>query len=405
MKKIIFFLCVTLYFSLFVVQSTQAQLFKKLKEKAQQAIEKKPAKEATNNSQTNEVQKEESQPSSPTAKTKVKWQPTSDCNKIFTLEKGETFLYDETKAYTDNGKLMTAFILTNNKYEYFLIKDGNRTGPFKEAPVKDMGIVSDKRDEEEESNNNNNDDEKIEIGNSKKDPMAAQYSKTINNKLYIVFNGKNFGPYDFVAKMRVSPDKKKFWAAVVIGGTSDMVAKMGMGNSFLVNESGVKQKGGDGASFAAKMMVSANFGAAALSILDNSAQKAITISSTGKKQEGSMMDLYGSDKGTNMSVADNGDIISVPSQSPTQLLVNGNEAAAFKVPVVNMRRLFILPDYKKSVYYQKGKLYRGDGSEEELTGVTFPKFATVNNQPCIYYYKIHETDNGDKDVYICKKCL
>lgn len=404
MKKLIFFLSATLCFTVFVVQPTQAQLFKKLKEKAAKALEPKKTTESEPAANNETKQTNEEAPTASNKKTKIKWQPTPDCNKLFTLEKGETFLYDETKVYTDNGKLMTAFILTNNKYEYFLIKDGNRTGPFKEAPVKDMGIVSDKRDEEEESNNNN-DDEKIEIGSSKKDPMAAQYSKTINNKLYIVFNGKNFGPYDFVAKMRVSPDKKKFWAAVVIGGTSEMVAKMGMGNSFLVNESAVKQKGGDGASFAAKMMVSANFGAAALSILDNGAQKAITISSTGKKQEGNVMDLYGSDKGTNMSVADNGDIISVPSQSPTQLLVNGNEAAVFKVPVVNMRRLFILPDYKKSVYYQKGKLYRGDGSEEALTGVTFPKFVTLDNQPCIYYYKIHETDNGDKDVYLCKKCL
>jgi hypothetical protein len=383
---------------------TQAQLFKKLKEKAAKALEPKKSTE-TQPAATNESQQaNESEPTASNKKTKVKWQPTQDCNKLFTLGAGETFLYDETKVYADNGKIVTAFILTNNKYEYFLVKDGSRTGPFKEAPLKDMNIVSDKRDEEEESGNKDNDEEKIDIGSNKKDPMAAQYSKTINNKLYIVFNGKNFGPYDFVAKMRVSPDKKKFWAAVVIGGTTEMMAKMGMGNSFLVNESGVKQKGGDGSSFAAKMMVSQSFGAAALSILDNGAQKAITISSTGKKQEGSMMDLYG-DNGTNMSVAENGDIISVPSQSPTQLLVNGNEAAAFKVPVVNMRRLFILPDYKKSVYYQKGKLYRGDGSEEALTGVIFPKFVTLNNQPCIYYYKIHETDNGDKDVYLCKKCL
>ncbi len=403
MKKIIFCLCVTLCFSIFVVQSTQAQLFKKLKDKAAKALEPKKTTEtqppATNESQ----QTKDETPVKSDKKTKVKWQPTTDCNKLFTLDNGETFFYDETKVFVKDGKVSTAFIVVNKKYEYFLVEDGKRTGPFKEAPVKDMNIVSEKRDDDEQ-NNNTNDDEKIEIGNEKKDPISAQYSKTINNKLYIVFNGKNFGPYDFVAKMRVSLDKKKFWAAVVIGGASDMVAKMGMGNSFLVNESGIKQKGEDGASFAAKMMVSQNFGAAALSILDNSAQKAITISSTGKKQEGNMMDLY-SDKGSNMNVAENGDIISVPSQSPTQLLVNGNEAAVFKIPISNMKRLFILPDYKKSVYYQTGKLYKGDGTEEALTGVVFPKFVTVNNQPCIYYYKIHETDNGEKDIYLCKKCL
>jgi hypothetical protein len=403
MKKIIPCLCITICISFFVAQSTQAQLLKKLKDKAAKALEPKKTTETQPPATNENQQTKDETPVKSDKKTKVKWQPTTDCNKLFTLDNGETFFYDETKVFVKDGKVSTAFIVVNKKYEYFLIEDGKRTGPFKEAPVKDMNIVSEKRDDDEQSNNSN-DDEKIEIGNEKKDPISAQYSKTINNKLYIVFNGKNFGPYDYVAKMRVSPDKKKFWAAVVIGGTSDMVAKMGMGNSFLVNESGIKQKGGDGASFAAKMMVSQNFGAAALSILDNSAQKAITISSTGKKQEGNMMDLY-SDKGSNMSVAENGDIISVPSQSPTQLLVNGNEAAVFKIPISNMRRLFILPDYKKSVYYQTGKLYKGDGTEEALTGVVFPKFVTVNNQPCIYYYKIHETDNGEKDIYLCKKCL
>jgi hypothetical protein len=404
MKKVIFFLCATLFLTAFVVQPTQAQLFKKLKEKAQQAIEKKPAKEATSNSQPNEVQKEESQTSSPTSKTKTKWQPTPDCEKLLTLNSGETILFDETKVFAKEGKMSYAFITQDKSYKYYLIEDGKRSGPFNQAPINQVAINVEAEAGEDENQNSTNDDEKIEIGNNKKDAVTAQYSKTINNKLYIVFNGKNFGPYDFVAKMRVSPDKKKFWAAIVIGGTSDMMAKMGMGNSFLVNESGVKQKGGDAASFAAKMMVSQNFGAAALSILDNGAQKAITISSTGKKQEGNVMDLYG-DKGTNMSVAENGDILSIPSQSPTQLLVNGSEAAAFKVPIANMKRLFILSDYKKSVYYQAGKLYRGDGSEEALKGVTFPKFVTINNQPCIYYYKLHETDNGDKDVYLCKKCL
>jgi hypothetical protein len=117
-----------------------------------------------------------------------------------------------------------------------------------------------------------------------------------------------------------------------------------------------------------------------------------------------LMDIYSDGKSV-MLIADNGDIISVPSQSPTQLLVNGDEAASFKIPVTNMRRLFIMPDYKKSVYYAKGRLYHGDGTEEKLTGVAFPKIVTANNQPVIYYYKIAVTDNGDKDVYLCKKII
>jgi hypothetical protein len=399
MKKIIIFFMLVCFTTI----NTQAQLFNKLKEKAAKALEPKKKTETPAAATEEKIEATEEAPVS-AKKTKVKWQPTSDCSKLFTLETGETFLYDETKVFSANGKLTTYFVVTNKKYEYFLIEDGKRTGPFKEAPVKQMNIVSDKKNSEEDGDNNNDDEDKIEMGGDKKDPIAQQYSKTISNKLYIVFNGKNFGPYDFVGKMKLSPDKKKFWASVVIGGASDMTAKMGMGNSFLVNESGVKQKGGDQNSFAMKMMISQSFSAAALSIMDNAGQKVMTISSSGKKQEGSIADLYSSGKST-MMVADNGDIISVPSQSPTQLLVNGEEAASFKIPIKAMNRLFIMSDYKKSVYYTKGKLYRGDGSEESLTGVTFPKFAMVNNQPTICYYKIHETETGEKDVYLCKKTL
>ncbi len=391
-------------FATFACINTQAQLFKKLKEKAEKTLEpKKKTETQTTSSEEKQQNNEEPSPTS-SNKTKVKWQPTQDCSKLFTLDKGESFYYDETKVYAINGKLSTAFVVTNKKYEYFLIEDGKRTGPFKEAPVNQMNIVSDKTLDEGDGDGDNKDDDKIDIGNDRKDPIAQQYSKTISNKLYIVFNGKNFGPYDYVAKMKLSPDKKKFWAAVIIGGVNEMMTKMGMGNSFLVNEAGVKQKGGDQSSFAVKMMVSQNFASAALTVMDNAAQKAITISSTGKKQESNISDLY-SNGNSMMKIAENGDVISIPAQSPTQLMVNGDEAATFKVPVKGMSRLFLMNDYKKSVYYANGKLYRGDGSEEALTGVTFPKFATVNNQPAIYYYKIHETETGDKDIYLCKKIL
>ncbi|MBX9784124.1 MAG: hypothetical protein K2X48_12615 [Chitinophagaceae bacterium] len=383
MKQIIL-MCFLMY-----AVNTEAQLLKKIKEKAQQAVEPKKANEpqpAANNNDEG------------SSKTKVKWVPVPGCEKVFTLAAGETFFYDETKVTASNGKLSYAFIISNKKYEYFLIEDGTRSGPFKEPPVSQLRAMVQKPENE---TGDNNDDGRIELGGNKKDPVAMQYSKTISNKLYIVFNGKNYGPYDFVAKMVVSPDKKKFWAAVVSGGA---VAYMGMGKTFLVNEAAVKQTAGDDASFPAKLMVSNTFSAAALTILDNSGQKSITVSSTGKKQEGNVNEVYTGNK-SSTTVADNGDIISIPSQSPTQLMVNGTEAASFKVPVTSLSRLFILPDYKKSVFYQSGKLYRGDGSEESLTGVVFPKFVKLGNEYAVYYYKIAEQDNGDKDVYLCKKIL
>lgn len=371
--------------------TANAQLLKKIKDKTQQIIEPKKG----NEQQTQDGQSKNN--STVSNKTSVKWVPTPDCEKVFTLAKGETFLFDETRIITKNGKMSYAFVVTNRNYEYFLIEDGKRTGPFKEAPVNDLQI----KPVTEESGK---DDETIELNPEKKDPVAIQYSKTINNKLYLVFNGKNYGPFDYVARMRVSPDKKKFWAAVIIGGSTDMMAKMGMGNNYLINEAGVKQKEGNNASFSVKLMISSNFSAAALTILDNSAQNAVIISSTGKKQEAAINEIYAGNA-SSTTVTDNGDIVSIPSQSPTQLMVNGKEEAVFKVPVTSIHRLFVMPDYKKSVYYQGGKLYRGDGSEEALTAVVFPRFVNIANQPSICYFKIHETETADKDVYICKKIL
>ena len=94
--------------------------------------------------------------------------------------------------------------------------------------------------EENEDGSDNKSDE-VALGDNK-DPVAIQYSKTIDGKLYLVFNGKNFGPYDFVSKMIVSHDKKHFFALVTIGSQNPMMAKMGMGNQFIVNEAGENKK-------------------------------------------------------------------------------------------------------------------------------------------------------------------
>jgi hypothetical protein len=379
----------------------EGQLLKKLKEKATQAIENngntdnKPSKGDKKEGSTKE--------NGSNTPEKEKWQPTAGCNKLFTLAAGEYLLYDETKVFTSNDQLNTAFVVANKKYEYFLIENGQRSGPFNEPPLKQMNIQSAKKLEEDEAGNHEDESERITIGDSKRDPIAQQYSKTINNKLYIVFNGKNFGPYDYVSKMKLSPDKKRFWAVVTIGGNA-MMAKMGMGNAFLVNEAAVKQKAGGENSVPIKLAVSQHFGAAVLSVMDNGGKKIMSVSSTGKKQEGDIAAIYSADGSMEM-VSENGDLLSVPGGSPTQLLVNGTEAAVFKVPVKSLSRLFILKDFRQSVYYQGGMLYRGDGSEEKLSGIVFPKFAVVNGQSAMFYFKVHQTETGDKDVYVCQKAL
>ena len=117
-----------------------------------------------------------------------------------------------------------------------------------------------------------------------------------------------------------------------------------------------------------------------------------------------MADMYNGSE-TAVILNDNGDIISIPAQSPTQLFVNGEEAATFKIPVKNINRLFLVPDIKKSVYYTNGTLYRGDETEENVKDILFPKLLTLNKETALYYYKLNRNENGRKDVYICKKPL
>ncbi len=406
MKKIItFFITIV-----FANNIAQAQLLNKLKQKAQQALEEIPTQNSSdekekksteedkdeNNSNNNNTNASIKSPSKPT------WMPTANDEKVFTLEEGERIMYDENKIYASQGKINYSIILSTKDYKYVLIENGVRKGPYNTNPYKEAGIkiLTDKKNYDTDENEAN--DGSIELGQKSNDKITLQYTKTINNKLHIVFNGKTFGPYDYICKIIPSQDNKKFWAVVTIGGESSMTAQMGMGNNFLINESGVKQKLGNQEVLPYKLMVSEHDKAAMVMLINATSQSAMCLSSSGKKQEGTMMML--NNEGI-LYVADNGDIVSVPSQSPTQVLVNGNEVASFSTPIENKNNLIITENYKNLLYYKSGKLYKADGSTESISGVLFPKHVRINNQDYISYFRILKNENGQKDVYLCKKQL
>ncbi len=398
MKKIMaLMLC-----SLLVFPAAQAQLFKKLKDKAARVLEPSKTGDKKSNGDENTGSNNNADAGNPGQKSKRDWIDTTACRAVFTLDGagGEKLLYDETSVIAKDNKLSYAFVTVNKRYEYYLVEDGNRTGPFTYDKIP---LPSMKKDEDEEERSNSSDGN-INLGNDKKDPVTLQYCKTIGGKLHIVFNGKNYGPFDHVAKIIESPDKKKFFALVTIGGASAVTAKMGMGNSFLINEGALKQKLSGPNSMPVRMLVSNGFKHGLGIVMVNETQKILTISSTGKKAETGMEEMYSGGGGL-LKVSDAGDIISVPAQSPAQILVNGEEAASFKVPITNSNRLFLLPDVKKSVYYEKGKLYRGDGSMEDVSYITFPKVVTLGTETALYYYKMRKNDSGDTGVFLCKKVL
>ena len=76
--------------------------------------------------------------------------------------------------------------------------------------------------------------------------------------------------------------------------------------------------------------------------------------------------------------------------------------ASFSTSILSAEKLFLMPDYSKSVYYDAGKLYRGNGTEENWTGILFPKVITINNETAVYYFKVIKKETDSKDVYLCK---
>jgi len=386
--------------SIIYCQTTEAQLLKKLKEKAEKSLEGKKSGTANSTAVSNTSTDENTSNDKTTNSSQKVTEPSkapSNGKLVFSLEEGERLLYDESRILVLNNSLYYSFITYSKKSEYFLIENGKRTGPFKTSPIKSL--------QESDQQNTLMDNEEINFGADQNDPVAAKYSKTISGKLYIVFNGKNFGPYDHVAKMIVSPDQKNFFALVTIGGDSEMTAKMGMGKSFMVNDGTLKlQAGTSSTSMPIRLMVSENFKHCMSIVMNQTDQQMLLSTSAGKTTSASMADMLASDNSI-LLVSDKGDIVTVPSQSPTQILVNGEEAASFKVPIKSAFRLFIQPDIKKTVYYEGGKLYKADGTEENMSGVVFPKVLSLNNETAMYYYKIHANASGTKDVYLCKTVL
>ncbi|MEO7046008.1 MAG: hypothetical protein ABI091_11930 [Ferruginibacter sp.] len=371
----------------FAVAQSQAQLLRKIRDKAVQAVDTKPTSDNKNNHPGQESVRNGS-------KAKNEEVPPANCTLVFTLGEDEKFFHDESSIISKNNVLNYAFVIRNVNKEYFLIEDGKRTGPFATAP---LPVIRRGRATIVDAKPNEN----IKIGSDQKDPVTAKYSKTIGGKLYLVFNGKNYGPYDHISKMLVSPDNKHFFASVTIGGESAMTSKMGMGNTFMVSDGNLKMQAGKGMSVPLKFSVSRYFNHCMVTVLDQKTQVVTTVTSSGKRSESSMADLYSNGESLSF-VNDNGDIVSVPSKSPTQILINGKEVASFSIPILSAQRLFLMPDYAKSVYYDGGKLYRANGTEENLSGILFPSVITVNGETAVYYFKMIKKELGVKEVYLCK---
>ncbi len=375
MKKVFIFIC--LFASITLVN---AQLFKKLKDKAANALDKKPEekKPADADNNTNAGSNADNA-ANKTAK--VPAAPPANGSLSFTLDDGERFMYDEAKIYVLKGTQLGWQFVTQKGKEFYLIDNGNRTGPFSVPSI-----------ESANSSSNLNDD-----GDGEK--VAKEYTKTVNGKLMLVFNGKSYGPFFMISEMQVSADKKHFFALVIEGAS---LTAMSDGSSLIsdIGTSPLKLNG-----IGTKLMVSHNFKHAIAAVMDTKGKGEVyMVTSEGKKTGPvDMMSAMGSNGETWLS--DDGTVYSIPSQSPRELVVNGNGVAKFAVDI-SRSRLAIAPDPAKSVFYDEGTLYRGDGTKEVDKNVVFPHIAAINGALYLCWFQVYKNpETNKKDVYVCKKPL
>ncbi|RYF85161.1 MAG: hypothetical protein EOO03_13710, partial [Chitinophagaceae bacterium] len=145
--KCIAIICATATLS----SSASAQLLKKLKEKAEKAIDGSGKKSNSNSSNDadNGSSASSSASSSKSSSAKEPAGPPTNGKVVFSMEAEETLLYDETAVAASNNGVNYQFVV-RSKAGYFLIDNGTKTGPFKTAPIKSKNISQ----EFAEENNN-----------------------------------------------------------------------------------------------------------------------------------------------------------------------------------------------------------------------------------------------------------
>ncbi len=310
--------------------------------------------------------------------------PPANGSLAFTLDEGERIMYDESSIKGSNNDLSWKFV-TYKEGKYFLIDNGKRTGPFDDSPIQS------KKAESGESGGTSSleGDEKT----------AKKYTKLANGKPTIVFNGKTYGPFLMVQSMVVSADKQHFFAVALEGNS---IADMGKGKGVLFSEKGKQELPG----MAFKLKASPEFTVAVATVMDvkaasNGNANYLMVNSKGKKL--GTVDLMNSSGDDWLD--EEGNVYSIPSQSPTELLVNGVSVAKFDIEIVKSH-LVIAPDPAKSIMYVGGKIYNADGTISKSEKAIFPSIVMINKVMHLCWFQLYKNPtNNAKEIYVCKKPL
>lgn len=369
MKK---FISLTLL-ALLGVQVSQAQFLNKLKKKAEAVINKSTEHESEETSTEEPATDNRSRKSGSdhvSSSKGVKYGTS-----LFTLSAGERICYNEQSLKIVSNQAVIKVITKLNK-EFYLYVNGEKSGPFKTAPVDQLEGWPFRN---------------INSANEKKSTDWQPYLRSG----VLTVDGKNIGSFMSVMAFYHNKEKKKFY------GIAMNMEKNSVGTYFISNKGKRKlpMTGGE-------LVVSENDEIGAVKV-----SKTQFLAKTQEEQSKYVAndDFYllypdGTNKGPFLDVQarksyldEQGDFIEF-SSSRNAIYINGEEALKLESGLNSEGKLFKSADAKSMAWFERGNLFFSGGETAELA--IQPALSLENGKAVLNWITIK-----NNEVYACRKEL
>jgi hypothetical protein len=366
---------------LLAVQSSQAQLFNKLKQKAQSAVNTaasgNPSADTTSNKSGNKTPTATRSRSANSYGTNTNSYDAAKYGTVaFTLLDGEYIVYGEqTLSIVNNRK--TVKVVTKQNKQFYIYINGVRKGPYATPPVDQL--------------DNWHKGYQYNIHDDKKTDWQPYIVKGV-----LVVDGKSYGNYMSLSKFYHNKAKKKFYGLAV---KLDKVAAA----MFLVSDKGAKKV----PLITDQLVTSDNDEIGGVII--NAAQY---NAKTPKEQYNVVTndDFYvvlsnGSTKGPYPAVQpryswlDNYGNFIQSSSTRNAVFVNGKQLISFTERYSGDGKLFTTANGQSGAWFERGSLFFSDGTNI-IDYALQPATSVENGKEVLNWLSIQ-----NKQVYVCKKEL
>jgi len=359
--------------TLFSIQVSQAQFLNKLKKKAEAVINKSTEQESE------ETNSDEPAPDQRSRKSGAEQAPASKglkyCSPLFTLSSGERICYSEQSLKIVSNQAVIKVITKLNK-EFYLYVNGEKSGPFKTAPVDQLEGWPFKN---------------LSSSNDKKKTDPQPYLRSG----VLTVDGKNIGNYMSIIAFYHNKEKKKFY------GIAMNMEKNSVGTYFISNKGKRKlpMTGGE-------LIISENDEIGAVKV-----SKTQFLAKTPEDQAKYVANddyylLYpdGTNKGPFPDVQarksyldEQGNFIELSSSRNT-VYINGQEVLKLESGLNSEGKLFKSANATSAAWFERGNLFFTDGETAELA--LQPALSLEDGKTILNWITIK-----NNEVYACRKEL